>query len=93
MQRFPSKCLSTERATWLAQLTAAIDEAQELAWRVAAEGPNREVMDLYARLELVRCEVESLRRSGWASTLQEIPSDWTEFLPDALKNRLPSGKN
>lgn len=87
VQRSSGSSIAAERARWLSDLVEAIDEAQQLAWRISADGTNREVLDLYVRLELARCEVEALRRSGWAGQIGELPSEWTEFLPASL--RLP----
>jgi hypothetical protein len=71
-----------ERARWLAELAQAIDDAQRLAWRIGfVDGSNPEAMELYARLELARVEVESLRRSGWASKGSGLSPEWIEFLP------------
>jgi hypothetical protein len=50
------------RATWLSELSRAIDEAQWLAWRIGVvEGRNTQALELYVQLELVRAEVEALR--------------------------------
>lgn len=50
------------RATWLSELSKAIDEAQWLAWRIGVvEGRNAQALELYVQLELVRAEVEALR--------------------------------
>lgn len=85
MHRASSESLAAERKRWLAELTEAIDEAQQLAWRISSDGSRPEAMDLYVRLELARVEVESLRRSGWAELRQDLPSDWIELLPESLK--------
>ena len=50
------------RATWLSELSKAIDEAQWLAWRIGVvEGRNAQALELYVQLELVRADVEALR--------------------------------
>ena len=52
----------TARATWLSDLSRAIDEAQWLAWRIGVvEGRSAQALELYVQLELVRAEVEELR--------------------------------
>jgi len=58
-----NKAVSGEaRATWLSELSKAIDEAQWLAWRIGVvEGRNAQALELYVQLELVRAEVEALR--------------------------------
>ena len=72
------------RARWMAELAAAIDDAQRVAWRLAAQpGPSQEARELYGRLEAARIELEELRgvqsggdlepmllqRLGWAGAL------------------------
>ena len=73
---------ATERARWLAELALAIDQAQKLAWRLGvSEGDDPDAKSLYARLETVRSEVESLRRGGWAGALEELDPVWMKLLP------------
>ena len=85
MHRSSCRFVAAERARWLAELTAAINDAQRVAWRMSIEKSNPEALELYGRLELARTEVESLRRSGWAESRQNLPSEWTEFLPNGLR--------
>jgi hypothetical protein len=62
------------RATWLSDLSRAIDEAQWLAWRIGVvEGRNAQALELYVQLELVRAEVEALRGRDFRS-LRHPPS-------------------
>jgi hypothetical protein len=67
-----------QRARWLAELAASIDEAQRIAWRLGVtEGDNAEAKELYGRLEAARVEVESLRRGGaWTREPVELPPQW-----------------
>jgi hypothetical protein len=75
-----------ERARWLAELGQAIAQAQKLAWRLGVvEGDVEEARELYARLEAVRAELESLRTTGWVGVRQEVDSSW-------LKNILPASR-
>ena len=73
-----------KRARWLAELAQAIAQAQRLAWRLGvAEGDSEEARDLYARLEAVRTEVDSLRFGRWVDVGQEIDAAWLErLIPD-----------
>ena len=49
------------RLRWLADLALAIDEAQQLSWRIGvSESRNSVALDLYVRLEIIRAEVEAL---------------------------------
>lgn len=53
-----------ERSRWLGELAQAIDDAQQLVWELgAAAGVTAEALDLYARLEVVRVELEGMRRA------------------------------
>lgn len=70
------------RAAWLADLARAIDEAQQLAWRVGVvEGRSTEALELYMQLESARVEVEALRggsRSAPISPWQAREADGAE---------------
>lgn len=82
MYRSVTNNYAAERARWLADLAAAIDEAQRIAWRLGSgEESNPEALNLYQRLEAARAEVDALRRSGWASGAAEVPPEWIELLP------------
>ena len=84
MHRAPDQVVALERARWLAELAQAIAQAQKLAWRLGvAEGDNEEARELYARLEAVRAEVDSLRFGEWVDVRREIDP--------ALLNSLLSG--
>ena len=84
MHRARDQVVASERARWLAELALAIARAQKLAWRLGvAEGDNEEARELYARLEAVRTEVESLRFDGWVDVRREVDPGWLESLiPD-----------
>jgi len=57
----PDHAAAVERVRWLAELGHAVAQAQKLAWRLSvAEGNLEEARQLYARLEAVRIELESL---------------------------------
>ena len=60
------------RARWMAELAAAIEGAQRVAWQLgtAANG-SFEARELYGRLEAARTELESLRL-GSRALRQEI---------------------
>ena len=84
MHRTSNKSLAAERARWLVDLANAIDQAQQLAWRLAHEEGHPEASSLYSRLECAREEIDALRRSGWADVRQDFPSEWIELLPESL---------
>ena len=81
MERLPIENSAAERARWLAELSAAIEEAQRLLWRLGvSEGNSSAAKELYGRLELVRAETEWLRLRGFRRAAEEFTPDWTELL-------------
>lgn len=82
MDQNANEATAAERAQWLAQLAIAIEEAQRLTWRLGiSEGQNAEANGLYARLESLLTEVESLRRGGWVGEHRELDPFWMQLLP------------
>ena len=80
------------RATWLSDLSRAIDEAQWLAWRIGVvEGRNAQALELYVQLELVRAEVEALRGRDLRN-LRQPPSTAFPAALDALRDLAASGE-
>lgn len=71
-----------ERGRWLAELAQAVDQAQRLARTLSVlKGSCAEAEDLYGRLELVRIEVEDLRRGGWGARPMKFDPLWTSLFP------------
>ena len=59
---------STSRARWLADLSAALDDAQNLLTRLVAERIEQGDADmLRARIEELRAELRSLHRRGFTA--------------------------
>jgi hypothetical protein len=76
------KATATDRALWLAELAIAIEQAQRLTWRLGvSEGDSAEAKSLYARLESLRAEVDSLRRGSWSGKCQALDPFWMQLLP------------
>ena len=68
------------RARWMAELAAAIDGAQRVAWQLgSARHASLEARELYSRLEAARLELESLRR-GTRQLREEIDPWLVEHL-------------
>lgn len=80
----PSTMTIAERSRWLADLAEAIDQAQQLAWRLGSEEGGGEAMDLYERLETARTEVEALRGRRSRGSRGELGLEWTDFLGGAV---------
>ncbi len=56
--------LAVERSRWLAELAKTLEEAQRLVWEIGSRtGLSTDTLDLCARLEVVRAELESIRRA------------------------------
>ena len=83
MQNAPDELVALERARWLDELTSAISHAQKLAVELGlSDGGCAQARELYARLEVVRSEVDSLRYGDWAATRKEIDPEWLVNLLD-----------
>lgn len=93
MHRAPNQSEAAARGRWLAELSAAIDQAQTLAWRMSSERSSTEALELYERLEMLRAEVDAIRRSGWATMRDGISSEWIDLLPESLKKLDPARGN
>src|SRR5215213_10329630 len=79
LHRARNQAAAMERAGWLDELAGAIVQAQRLTWRLGvAEGDSEEARTLYARLEAVRGEVESLRFGDWVEVREEIDPTWID---------------
>jgi len=65
------------RARWLAELALAVQQAEEATRRLAfAEADRGQVQELRHRLQLVKSEIEDLRRGGWRTQGRELGSKW-----------------
>jgi hypothetical protein len=70
-----------ERARWLSELAQAVAQAQKVAWSLGViDGDDEEARELYARLEAVRTEIDSLRFGHWVDVRREIDPKWLEAL-------------
>jgi hypothetical protein len=70
-----------EQARWLSELAQAVAQAQKVAWSLGViDGDDEEARELYARLEAVRTEIDSLRFGRWVDVRREIDPKWLEAL-------------
>ena len=84
LRRPNTQWTSDDRARWLAELARAIDEAQQLVWRLAAlRGDNVRSSEIYGQLEAAREEVERLQRSANRRMKFDLQRDWGELLAGA----------
>jgi len=73
---------AAERAQWLAELAQVLEEAQKLVGRLTVTDARRtEALDLSARLEAARAEVQALRRNRLSEFSRQFDPDWRKSLP------------
>ena len=65
-QKYP--WTAADKARWLAELARAIDEAQQIVWRLSIlRGDDPYASQIYGQLESARDEVERLQRGSRGS--------------------------
>ena len=78
MVRVPTDLAAAERLRWLDELSGALQEAQELLWRLGAGKPgSTDALDLFARIETAAAEVRSLSLARLRSASGESAPEWT----------------
>lgn len=81
MIRVPTDVSAAERARWLTELAQVLEQAQALMRRLAiAERRKSEALDVCARIEAARAEVQSLRRSRMSEVPANFDPDWRKQL-------------
>jgi hypothetical protein len=69
-----------EKARWLAELALTVDQAQRAARSLEiTQLHGAEAKALQVRLELIKNEVDDLRRGGWRAPSQELGSKWIKL--------------
>jgi hypothetical protein len=71
-----------ERARWLAELADALEEARQLMKRLGAAEGRIDAVELYARIEAVRLEVQAMhlrRTAAWSA--ENLAPEWTNDIP------------
>ncbi len=82
MNRLGTRPAAEERGRRLAELAQTIAEAQQVARSLSVSRGNcAEAEDLYGRLELLRIEVEDLRRGGWGVRPTRFDPKWANLFP------------
>ena len=82
MTRLGEQPAAAQRSRWLAELAQSISEAQRVVGTLSFSRGNRaEAESLYGRLELIRIEVEDLRRGGWGARPTMIDPIWSSLFP------------
>lgn len=66
---------------WLGEMARAIDEAQQVVWRLALlRGDNPRASEIYGQLEAALDEVERLQRSAARQARTDLRRDWSEMV-------------
>ncbi len=69
------------RARWLAELSAALDEARLLVKHLGGAEGRLEAVELYARIETLRLEVEAIRLGQRYARSEDSYPNWMIPLP------------
>ena len=84
LRRPKTQATLDDRARWLAELARAVDEAQQLVWRLAAlRGDNVRSSEIYGQLEAARDEIERLQRSAKLRARVNLQQSWSELMTAA----------
>ena len=73
------EALAADKARWLAELSAALREARILVKELGAADGRMEAVELYAQIEALRLEVESMRLRRPSRSDTEIGPEWSEL--------------
>jgi len=78
MDRVANADAAAKRARWLAELGYALDEARQLTKKLGATEGRMEAVELYARIEALRFEVQAIQLRRTAQRLEFDP-EWTNL--------------
>ena len=81
MVSLSSEASAVERARWLAELSTALNEARRLANELGEADARLEAVELCARIEAVRREVESLRFRQISQAHADLGPNWIKSPP------------
>lgn len=77
----PNEDSAAQRARWLGELADALDEARLLMKQLGAAEGRIEAVELYARIEAVRLEVQGMRLRKRNVGRGYDGSEWTKDFP------------
>jgi hypothetical protein len=72
---------AAQRAQWLAELSTALDDARHLVKELGAEEGRIETVEIYARIEAVRLQVQAMRLRRTYSGGDDFAPEWTKDIP------------
>jgi hypothetical protein len=71
----------TDRARWLADLSQALRDAQQLLFELDLSKCRAEAGELFHRIEAAQAEVRQLQLSRSCDALETKDPKWTKFTP------------
>jgi cell division inhibitor SulA len=72
---------AAQRARWLAELAEALETARALVMEMGADQGRIDAVELYARIEAVRFEVQAMRLGRGSAVGTHSGPEWTRNLP------------
>ena len=81
MDRLANDISAAERARWLAELAEALEEARRLVKLLGAADGEIGAVELYARIEAVRIEVQAIRMRCTYVRDPEFSPEWIKDIP------------
>lgn len=81
MNRVPSEVSAALRARWLAELAEALEQARALVKQLGAAEGRIEAIELYARIEAIRFEVQAMRLGAHRAATEPAGPEWSKNLP------------
>ena len=81
MFEVPNAGSAAERARWLAELADALDEARDLVRQLGIEEGRIDAIDVAARIEAVRNEVQTMRLMRSSGGGQDFDPEWIKNIP------------
>jgi hypothetical protein len=81
VNRLPNEESAVDRARWLAQLAAALDDARRVVKQLGGDDGRIEAVELYARIEAARMEIRAMQLRRSLAGRQLFDPQWTESAP------------
>jgi hypothetical protein len=72
---------AAQRAHWLAELARALDDARDLVKELGAEAGRIDAVEIYARIEAVRLQVQAMRLRRTYGGGEDFGPEWTKDIP------------
>lgn len=93
----PTEAPAAVRARWLADLSDALERAQRLLTELDSADAGTELLDLRARIDAARLEIQSLRLIRSGIPREEVDPNWSGFIAwkagESSSLQRPSGRS